>query len=67
MPSFFNSNRAAVLGVTINKYNYVSLNLLEKLFEKKIKFSYSKLEYVNEIEDLQDIYLKEILLSILKA
>ena len=63
MPDYFNINRGHILGATINKYNYISINRLERLFDDRIRFSYSNLEKVNKINDLNDKYLKAILKS----
>ncbi len=61
MPDYFNNHQGGVLGTTINKYTYVTINSLERLLEKKIRTSYSKLEMVNEIEDIEDDYVRTIL------
>jgi len=63
LPDYFNLREGSILGTTINKYNYISVNSLKRLFEKKIRFSYSKLEEVNNIDDLNDRFLKAILKS----
>ena len=60
-PHFFNHHGGAVIGVTINKYIYVTINLLERILEKKIRLSYSKLENVDTINDLEHGIVKEIL------
>ena len=60
-PHFFNQHGGAVIGVTINKYIYVTINLLERILEKKIRLSYSKLENVDTINDLEHGIVKEIL------
>lgn len=60
-PSFFNSYRGKTIGTTIDKYSYVSLNSLERLLEKKIKLSYSKLELVNSPDELEHPIVKCIL------
>lgn len=62
-PDFFNNKRGAVLGAAINKYTYVAINSLERLLAKKIKVSYSKLEMVENVEELEDIFVKSILSS----
>ncbi|MDC0586483.1 kinase [Gammaproteobacteria bacterium] len=61
MPDYFNNHQGGVLGTTINKYTYVVINSLERLLEKKIRTSYSKLELVDEIEDVEDDYVRTIL------
>lgn len=63
-PHFFNQHGGAVIGTAINKYIYVTINLLERLLEKKIRLSYSKLENVDSIGELQHDIVKEILNSL---
>lgn len=52
-PAFFNEHGGAVLGTTINRYSYVALNLLEKIKDNIIKLTYSKLELVKNLDDVQ--------------
>lgn len=63
LPDYFNRNAGAVLGTTINKYTYVVLNNLERLQEKKIKLSYSKLEIVENPEELQHELVRQVLIN----
>jgi D-glycero-alpha-D-manno-heptose-7-phosphate kinase len=51
-PSFFNRSYGLVLGTTINKYTYVSLNKLSAFFEYNIRVSYSKTELVNDLDEI---------------
>lgn len=51
-PAYFNRHQGSILGTTINKYTYVTVNSLERLLEKKIRMSYSKLELVDRPEEL---------------
>lgn len=62
-PAFFNEHGGSVLGATINKYLYVSLNSLERLVEKRIRISYSKLEVVDTPEELQHELAREVLIK----
>lgn len=60
-PEFFNESPGYVLGATIKKYLYVTINSLERLLEKKIRFSYSKLEMVDRPEELSHDLAREAL------
>mgnify|MGYP001238112984 CR=1 FL=1 len=60
-PDYFNNKRGGVLGTSISKYTYVTINSLERLLQKKIRTSYSKLETVDDIDQLEDAYVREIL------
>jgi D-glycero-alpha-D-manno-heptose-7-phosphate kinase len=63
IPDYFNRKKSAVLGATINKYTYITINSLERLMGEKFRISYSKLEIADEINDIKDDYFREILLS----
>ncbi len=52
-PSYFTRNRGAVLGTSINKYTYVSLNELSNFFDYKLRISYSKVELVKTLDEIQ--------------
>ena len=58
---YFERQGGAVLGVTIDKYNYVSVNMLSEFFEYKIRVSYSKAELVNNVEDIAHPSVRETL------
>ena len=62
-PHFFNKHGGAVIGTTINKYIYITINCLERILEHKIRLSYSKLENVDSISELKHEIVKEILNS----
>lgn len=51
----------AVLGTTIDKYVYVSVNRLSEFFEYKIRVGYSKSELVNGIDDICHPSVRECL------
>jgi D-glycero-alpha-D-manno-heptose-7-phosphate kinase len=51
----------AVLGTTINKYVYVSLNRLSRFFDYKIRVGYSKAELVNSVEEIVHPSVRECL------
>ncbi len=60
-PDYFNQQNTLVIGTTINKYIYVTLNSLERFFEKRIRLSYSKLENVEHPLHLEHPIVKCIL------
>lgn len=51
----------AVLGTTIDKYVYVSLNRLSAFFEYKIRVGYSKSELCNSVEEIVHPSVRECL------
>jgi len=58
-PVWFLKNSGKVLGTTINKYCYVTLRTLPSFFKHKYSISYSKLERVNEIDELEHPVFRE--------
>ena len=40
-PDYYLNHKGAVLGTTINKYVYLSINKLSSFFDYKVKVSYS--------------------------
>lgn len=58
---FFERESGAVLGTTINKYNYISVNRLSDFFEYKIRVAYSKTELVNKVDDIVHPSVRETL------
>jgi len=52
-PGYYKRKKGAVLGMSIDKYVYISLNPLSHLFEHKIRIGYSKAEWVKTIEEIQ--------------
>ncbi len=58
---YYERESGAVLGTTINKYIYVSLNELSDFFEYKIRVAYSKSELVNSIADIVHPSVRECL------
>ena len=49
---FFETFGGAVLGATIDKFVYVSVNRLSEFFDYKVRISYSKAELVNTIDEI---------------
>lgn len=60
-PDFFNEYGGMVIGTAIDKYMYVTLNSLERFFEKRIRMSYSKLEFVDHPNELEHQIVKCVL------
>ncbi len=58
---YFSRNEGAVLGTTINKYIYISLNYLSDFFDHKIRVGYSKAELVNSIQEIEHPSVRECL------
>lgn len=49
---FFYKNKGAVLSTTFDKYCYVTVRHLPRFFEYRTHLTYSKMEYVNEYEEI---------------
>ena len=58
---YYERSGGAVLGTTINKYVYVSLNRLSKFFEYSIRVGYSKAELVNSVAEIIHPSVRECL------
>lgn len=52
-PAYYARHPGAILGTTIDKYTYISLNSLSEFFEYKLRISYSKIELVKALEEIQ--------------
>ena len=60
-PAFYERHSGIVLGTTINKYTYVSVNTLSEFFEHNIRIGYSKTELVKKPEEIQHPSIRECL------
>ena len=58
---YFERKSGVVLGTTIDKYVYVSVNRLSHFFDYKIRVGYSKAELVNDVNDIQHPSVRETL------
>jgi len=58
---YFERKSGAVLGSTIDKYVYVSVNRLSNFFEYKIRVGYSKSELVESVEEIIHPSVRETL------
>lgn len=61
-PDYYLRHGGSVIGTTIDKYVYVTLNRLSDFFEYKIRVGYSKSELVNFVEEIQHPSVKHCLL-----
>ncbi len=52
-PAYYSRHPGAILGTTIDKYTYISLNTLSDFFEYKLRISYSKIELVSALHEIQ--------------
>lgn len=53
MEDYFKENGGAVLSTTFDKYCYVNVRHLPRFFEWSSEFSYSKIERVKNVDDIQ--------------
>ena len=61
LPSWFRENGGKVLSTTFDKYCYISVRSLPEFFEHKFRIVYSKIENINEINQIQHPAVREIL------
>ena len=61
-PAYYSRHPGATLGTTINKYTYISLNTLSNFFEYKFRISYSKIELIKILEEIQHPSIRGCLL-----
>ena len=59
MEDYFRENNGAVLSTTFDKYCYVTVRHLPRFFDYKTHLTYSKMEYVNEYEDINHPLIRE--------
>jgi len=60
-PQYYLRKPGAILGTTINKYTYVSINTISPFFDHKIRVCYSKIEQVKSIDEIQHPSVKACL------
>ena len=60
-PCYFNEHGGMVIAAAIDKYLYVTINSLKRFYEKRIRLSYSKLEFVDHPDELNHVIVKAIL------
>ena len=59
MEEYFKENGGAVLSTTIDKYCYVNVRHLPRFFEYSTELSYSKIERVTDVNDIQHPAIRE--------
>ncbi len=60
-PEYFERSPCAILGTTIDKYTYVTINKGSPFFDHRIRVSYSKAELVDSIDEIQHPSVRETL------
>jgi D-glycero-alpha-D-manno-heptose-7-phosphate kinase len=61
-PEFFSNHGGAVLGTAIDKYIYHTVSHVPSwLFDHKIRFAYRKVEFANNLDEIEHIPFREIL------
>jgi D-glycero-alpha-D-manno-heptose-7-phosphate kinase len=58
---YFERKGGGILGTTINKYQYVSINRLSNFFDYKLRVAYSKTELTNSVDDIIHPSVRETL------
>ena len=63
-PEFFSKKKSIIIGGAIDKFIYIILtNYYSNLFKHKLKFFYSKLEFVKSNKDITHPVIKEVFTS----
>ncbi len=60
-PEYFNNNKGAVLGFSINKYIYTFASQMHESVDSKFRISYKNMEQVNHIKDINHPIIRTIL------
>ncbi len=60
-PAWFNAHPGAVLATTIDKYCYITARYLPPFFEHRSRITYSKMEHVQGIDDIDHPAVRETL------
>jgi len=60
-PAWFTRNGGKCLSFTIDKYSYISAKVLPPFFEHRFRISYSKIETVKSIDEIQNPAFREII------
>jgi len=58
IPEFFNGKRGSVISTTFDKYVYVTVRHLPRFFDYTTEITYSKLERVTKVEEIQHPMVK---------
>jgi D-glycero-alpha-D-manno-heptose-7-phosphate kinase len=60
-PGWYRKHGGAVIATTINKYCYITARYLPPFFEHRYCVIYSKMEYVNTLEEIQHPAVREVI------
>ena len=60
-PGYFNRRGGLVVAAAMRQFAYVALNCLERLLERRFRVSYSRLEMVDRIADIQHDIVRAVL------
>ena len=60
-PDWYRKNGGAVIGMTIDKYCYMSVRYLPPFFEHKHRIVWSEIELINEVSDIEHPAVRAIL------
>lgn len=61
-PAYYSRYPGATLGTTIDQHTYVSLNTLNQFFDYRLRISYSKIELIKELQEIQHPSVRACLL-----
>lgn len=61
-PDYYLRKPGATFGTTIDKYTYISLSTISHFFDYRLRLSYSRIEEVKEISDIQHPSVRACLL-----
>jgi len=60
-PAWFNENKGASLGTTIDKYCYITCRYLPPFFDHKSRIIYSKMEHVQNVNEIHHPAVREVI------
>ena len=60
-PNYYNRAKGAVVGTTIDKYVYLTVNSLSSFFDYSIRVTYSKAELVHSVDEIEHPSVRECL------
>ncbi len=60
-PAWFNENKGASLGTTIDKYCYITCRYLPPFFDHKSRIIYSKVEHVQNVNEIHHPAVREVI------
>jgi len=60
-PTWFDDHKGAVIATTIDKYCYITCRYLPPFFDHKSRIIYSKMEHVQNYEEIQHPAVREVL------